>query len=345
MRASLYTTAILFTVIGCSAPAPPPAEPAPEPTAKPTAAPTAKPTAEPKAEPPKPVEPPSLADIRRPAPPKDLEAVAKALSEKKWQGALDALDAKKDAIVQAPVDVRVRARAMRGMAHVMLDDTKSAMTEYRKVMNYWQTAAKKLEQQIGKKDEEAFNKRLEAMNGCFAEALFVLAEEKRAKASAIELQPYDGPAEADKVKKHFDGKVAQWLRLREKAVDKAAKEYGKVESLKPAAPAAWLVASASRVAQMRSELHDALAANEAPEDWAKEAPKPAPAAADGGAPAPADSPAKAAFEQFNTSLKEALEPLATKTMEAFNKCDEVTPADAKDDLAAKYCKSWLEKNQ
>jgi len=317
-------------------------EAAPEPTAKPTAAPTAKPTAEPKVEPPKPVEPPTLADIKRPAAPQELEAAGKALAEKKWQGCIDALDAKKDVIVQAAIDIRVRALTMRGLAQVMLEDPKKAVIQYRKVLNYFGTAAKKLEGQIGKKDEAAFNKRLEAMNSSFAEALFYLAEEKRAKAAAIELAPYDGPAEAPKVKKHFDIKVAQWVRLRQRAVDRAAKEYGKLESLKPSPPAAWGVAAAGRVALMRAGFADALAANKAPEDWAKAAPAPAPTAADGGAPAPAENPGKLAFEQFKTSLDAALEPLMTQAREAFQKCDEQASADVKDDASAKYCKGWLE---
>lgn len=306
-----------------------------------------------------PMPPPSPADVARPAPPAELAAAHVAVTEQRWKKVLEELAAAKDAIRRGPIDLRIHAEVMEGLAHQMLGDEAKATASYRKALGSFAGASKKLQQQIGKQDDE----RITAMSFAFGEALFQLAEAKRVKVDAIELPPYDGDADPAKVKKYFESKVGFFVRQREKAIADAMKEYAKVEAVDPP-PEAWLVAVAARKAQMADDLHDTVEAMKAPPEWAQtSAPVPAavpaakappaksPAAPPTAPPAPAAGPAagekakqddtKQALEAFQSQRKATLDALAAKAKEAYVACEQ--RAAAKDTIFARYCMASLGK--
>jgi len=283
------------------------------------------------------------------APPQELEAAAMAAMQGRWQAVLDELQQKDHDIGRAPLDVRVRAHALEGLAHHMLGDDKNAERRYRQVLASLQRAEKKLERQIGKKDAAVFDARLAAMMESFAEALFFFGERARAKAAAIELAPYQGEPDAAAVKKHFERVVSSWLQRRQRAIARADKSYAQIEALDPA-PQAWLCAVASRKAQMLAELRDALRAHTPPASW-QAAPAPAstappPAAADVGVASeapPAESSTAAALKQYQMLHALLLASIAHDTDAALEACAASDACKERDGMFVRYCKSGMGK--
>jgi tetratricopeptide (TPR) repeat protein len=339
----------VVVAVACSSAAPPepPQAQAPGPVA-PQAPPAPGVAAQPAAEaaPPAPLPPPSIADVARPAPPAELAAAQAAIVEQHWKKVVDEIEAAKDAIRRGPLDLRVHADVMSALAHHMLGDEARATAGYRKAVGSFAGASKKLQQQLGKQDDA----RLAAMNFAFGEALFHLAEAKRAKVEAMEIAPYDGDADPVKVKRYFEKRVDLWVKQRQRGIDDAVKEYAKIEALEPA-PEVWLVAASARKAQMLSELHDALDAMKPPSEWAAaSAPAPAPATPPAGAPAststppatpPAENPAKLAHDEFETRRRALLDEVGAQAKEAYVACDAL--AAGKDSVFARYCMAWLGK--
>ena len=325
VQRTLYCIALSYC-FACSSSGPKPAdEPAATGTAAAAAAaaPGSKPaTAAPEAA--EDVKPPDFADIERPAVPAELTEVGKSVAEKNWQSVLDGLTAKKNEIMRAPLDVKVRAYAMEALAYAAGADDATAEVSYRKVLSTMDGADKKLEKEIGRK-AAGFDKRLEALTASYAEAMFFSGERAGRKALEMSVPGFDGLAEADKAKKHFDTTVKQWAMQREKAIARAAQHYEKISSLK-SPPPAWKVAAAGRIAQMHAEFVTAIESIPPPESWKQE------------------PTSQKAYEQYSASYKAALEPRLKAAKDAFQKCVQEASAAKRDDAFAKYCKGWLAKH-
>jgi TolA-binding protein len=357
-RQALRALVLPVALTACASSSPPPAmEEQPLPQAAPaeatgapaTAAPAAPQSSE-QAAPETALAPPSFVEVERPPLPAELASLEKAYAAKEWQTVLDELNAKKAEILRAPFDVGVRARALEGLAYAGGGDEDKAEQTYRIVISRLAGA----DQKVRQSRKEDVDKHLAALNAAIAEALFFGGERARSKAEALAPPSYDGQPEADQVKKHFALQVAGWLRTREQAIERATKEYQKIDALKPP-PTAWKVAAGARIAQMKGELVEALEALAPPQDWAtgsaaasepdvpagKAAPPP------GKAPAPPakppEDPRKKAFEQYQTAYQALLDPRKKAASEAFAKCHEEASSHEPDGAFAKYCKSRLAK--
>lgn len=326
VQRTLYCIALSYCFACASSSSKPAEEPAPiaAPASSATPAPGAKPATGSKETAAEEVKPPDFADIERPAVPAELTDVGKSVSEKNWQAVLDGLTAKKNEIMRAPLDVKVRAYAMEALAYAAGADDATAEVSYRKVLSTMDGADKKLEKEIGRK-AAGFDKRLESLTASYAEAMFFSGERAARKAMEMSVPGFDGLAEADKAKKHFDTNVKQWAMQREKAIARAAQHYEKISSLK-SPPAAWKVAGAGRIAQMHADFVAAIESIPPPDSWKQE------------------PTSQKAYEQYSASYKAALEPRLKAAKDAFQKCVQEASAQKRDDAFAKYCKAWLAKH-
>ncbi|MBI5535058.1 MAG: hypothetical protein HY898_20190 [Deltaproteobacteria bacterium] len=177
----------------------------------------------------------------------------------------------------ATYDVRVQAHGMLGRVYVNLKNKNSADGEYRKVKDLWanKTEVAKLLDEL-KDDPRRIGKALTSVG----EAYFFYAEEMRVKTvDPIKFPEYrevgqnfkDGKEleklgnenpeafnkemearkkESEKVKKHIDTKVKEWVDKKQKAIEAVENEYKKIFELQPAPPPRWVIASASRAGTM-----------------------------------------------------------------------------------------------
>lgn len=307
------------------------------------------------------MDPPAVGDVALGTPPAELAGPQMAAAKGEWSSVLERLEALKRDIQRGPVDVKVHAEVLAARAHLAAGEAPQATAAYRKAVNGFNGAAKKLNNQLTAMDKSSqYEVRLATMMQNFGEALFFLAEDKRAKLDAIVPPPYEGPANEAQVARHFDKKIDRFSKQWVQTMDKAMKEYLRVEALEPA-PKVWVVAAAARKAQMLEAHHDRLVGLQAPGGWASAAPAPAAGAAPAGAAAPAGSasaapsaaspsaaspsaappPEAAALKVFEARKAQAVEAARASTKEAFQACADA--AGGQDSVFARYCLAWLGK--
>jgi len=173
----------------------------------------------------------------------------------------------------ATYDVRVQAHAMLGRVYLNVKNRNNADTEYRKAKDLWANkgeVAKFLDE--AKDDPRRVGKALTAVG----EAYFYFAEEMRVKTvdplrfpeykelggegskrkmedmsqEEFQAEMEKRKKESEKVKKHIDTKVKEWVDKKQKAIDAVEAEYKKIFDLQPAPPPRWVIASASRAGTM-----------------------------------------------------------------------------------------------
>jgi tetratricopeptide (TPR) repeat protein len=173
----------------------------------------------------------------------------------------------------ASYDVRVQAHVMLGRVYVNLKNKNSADGEYKKAKDLWGDKAQvtKLIDEL-KDNPQKIGKALTAVG----EAYFFFAEQMRAKTvDPIKFPEYKElgsetskkkmedmtqeefqkeietrKKESEKVKKHIDTKVAEWVKKKQAAIESVEGEYKKIFDLQPAPPPRWVIASASRAGTM-----------------------------------------------------------------------------------------------
>jgi hypothetical protein len=358
LATSVLAAAVFLGSVGCSPPAPPP--PPPPPPAKPTPPP---PKPQPTAEKPKPKPKtlqPALADlatIARPAPPAGLEPVHALMAARKWQEARAALDEKIDEHRRkGTLDVKVQAYAMLGFALWQQGEAKDAERAYRRVISY----ANRPEKQIQKEttDTKEAEKRLVTTMHGIGEAVFFLAEKRRAKLATIPFPTYEGSGEPQDMEKWAKRKVKPWARRRQRATERARDEYLKLTELKPL-PGPWVVAAASRTGAMWADAAYQCLEGGMPETFRQEgnstipkggtpAPPAAPPAADAGAAEAGTAPAapetytwQALAAVYRATLADHCNPFVDRAKEAYGKCKEHGATHDPKGAVTKSCTEWL----
>ena len=153
---------------------------------------------------------------------------------------------------QASLDVRVQAHSLMGRAYVESKRARNAAPEYKKVVGLWKNpkgAASEI-MSIKGEDEGSKARRLGRALEAVGEAIFYFAEQKREKVDKVKFPAYKGPGDKEKVLKHINEKVADWIKKKKPLIEEASVEYKRIIDLQPAPPPRWVIAAGSRVGQM-----------------------------------------------------------------------------------------------
>jgi hypothetical protein len=235
---------------------------------------------------------------------------------------------------------------MLGRVYVNLKTKNSAETEYKKVKELWgnKTEVNKILEEL-KDDPRRIGKALTAVG----EAYFFFAEEMRVRTvDPIKFPEYkelgsEGSKkkmedmsqeefqkeietrkkESEKVKKHIDTKVKEWVDKKQKAIEAVENEYKKIFDLQPAPPPRWVIASASRAGTMWGSFVADFRRAPIPA-WMKK-----------------DDELRGTYYQ---SLDGASEPIKQRAKAAFADCLQRSVKFQYFDEYSRVCEEWLAKN-
>lgn len=144
------------------------------------------------------------------------------------------------AIVETRAEIELRARVRLARVLAAEGDARGAAAEYARVrangpkLGVWPV-----------KGKIARAARSEDTLDAIAEAFFMAAEEKRAEAERIELEPYRGKGDQKSVFAYLDGPAAKWIEKRRAAVEEAERVYVRVFGVEwpkqppPPPPGVW----------------------------------------------------------------------------------------------------------
>lgn len=326
------------TPAAAAMPAEPPLEVAATPAAEePAAAEASQPAApavaaapEPPPAPP-PAATPELAD--EPGAP-ELDAAAASMRAKKWVQARKQLDAALKALGPAGrVDAVLVGRALLGQACAELKDLKCAAKEYQEVAARYRAPATRQELDALGGDEAAKLGRTRRSLEAAGEALFFLAEQKRAEADKVRMPEYQGDGSSDSVKRFVTTKVADFVKKKRAAIEDSEKAYQQILGLQPVPPPRWVIAAAARVGVMQGRFAAEFRAAPIPNDWKKNGTVPG-----------SKVTYKEIREAYYATLDEASAPIVAQARAAFQVCKDMAQKYGIQDEHAAHCATWLEKS-
>ncbi len=238
----------------------------------------------------------------------------------------------------ASLDHQLQVLAMQAFADAMMGEPELALRGYRKVLAKWQPPAR-LAATLRRADPATGDARVTRAMDAFGEALFFLAERKREQVESVELPTREGSDSPADVEKFVGKQLKRWVEMRERRILAAAREYQRIDDIKPETPARWVVASHARQATMYAQTLQLLRELAAPDAWQEEGASPH-VGADG---QPLDWASVRAARQ--TQLAALQQPLFDKAEQAYQRCVDTAAAANVDDVVAKSCRSWLSANR
>lgn len=282
----------------------------------------------------------SVEEIPRLDPGAELAPIMKAFEGKLYFDGLAQLEEHEVAARrgQGSLDFQLQVYAMTGQAHAMMGEGDLAMRAYRKVLSKWQHP-KSLATKLQKAHPEDGEARTARALDAFGEALFFMAEQKRAKLEVIDF-PYnevgDKPAE---VKRFLDGPVKRWLRQRTVVTQAAAREYDRIDTITPGTPERWLSAAHARKGLMVAQTLELVRSFTAPVVWESEG------ASEhlGADKKPMSWPEIHAA--FARDLEAITQPLVEEAAKSYEACADTAKAAGIDNALVKSCRQWLAANR
>jgi hypothetical protein len=161
-----------------------------------------------------------------------------------------------------------------------------------------------------------------------AEGLFAAAEEKRQTAAHLMMPPYKGDGSYASVDAYLQNDLAPWMKQKRALVDEAEASYAKIEALKPAPPARWVVDASAKVAYLWGEYAAQYRTPALPTKWVD---------------VKTGDRYQSLRASFYRDVDRAAEPITARAAAAFQKChDDSVRLDYVDDLT-KSCERWLER--
>ena len=275
------------------------------------------------------------------------------VEQEKWNDARNQLRRSMRLIDRhAAYDVQVQAHAMLARIYVKLNRDRNAVREYRKVQNLWKNPKKaqaKVFEDAKDEPESARIRRLGKALTAVGEAMFFFAEQKREKTvDPIEFPEYKSAnykptkkklenmssyefqeemkkrkEQSEKVKKHINTKVKDWVEKKKKAIEEADKEYLKILKLEPTPPPRWVIAAGAAVGTMWAEFVKDFRRAPIPA-WMKE-----------------DDELRGVYYQ---NLDASSEPIKQRAKAAFKTCLGLSVKHQYFDKYSRTCEEWLAEN-
>ena len=252
-------------------------------------------------------------------------AVAAHYGEKKdWENVRKRLGATMRQIdAKASLDVRVQAHTLLGRAYANMN-SRQAGTQYGKVVALWKNpSAAVAEINKGEGDAGAKQRRVGRALEAVGEAIFYFAEQKKKKVDAVRFPAYKGVGTKEKVLKHIQTKVKDWIGKKRPLIGDASKEYKKIVDLQPVPPPRWVIAAGSRVGEMWGTFVDEFRAAPIPDSIKK------------------DYELRTAYYG---ALDDASEPQKQQAKSAFQICLGYSVKYQYWDQYSRACEEWLAKN-
>jgi tetratricopeptide (TPR) repeat protein len=186
-------------------------------------------------------------------------AVAQWYSEQRqYDGLITFLSRKKKLarIDGASIDLRIRAHAALGRAKVARGKPKAAEAEYEKVLSFWADPRRGVREILGAEPSEASDSpatqiRLAETLSALGEALYSLAEIERQRTVRATVLRYSGPRTPEGIKESWKPLKQDIDRIR-----RVTEAYKRVVDLQPVPAPRWVIAAASRVGDLWSNLSD-----------------------------------------------------------------------------------------
>lgn len=191
-----------------------------------------------------------------------VEREEHALAKKRFQDLMPTIDR------SGTIDVRIQAHALLGRTLAKLGKAKEAAAEHARVRELFRDPAKVI-QEIQRDPDERTDRRIGKALTAVGEAMVFAAEEKAKAADAMKPPAYRGAASREEILHHMGNAVVPWIAARRAAVAEAERAFVEVAGIPPLPPPKWVLASAGRVAEMRSRLAEAIASLPAPAGWGK----------------------------------------------------------------------------
>lgn len=220
----------------------------------------------------------------------------------------------------ATLDIRLQAHALAGRAYKNMKTDPAAEREYRQVIGLWSDPAKAVEsiEKAGGGPREV-GRALESVG----EALFYVAEKKKAKVDAYEFPKYNGPKDAAGINKHISTKVKDWYTKKRDMIADASGDYKKIVDLQPVPPPRWAIAAGSQVGQMWGKFVADFRSAPIPKAWE------------------ADYEIRTAYYG---ALDDASEPFKTQAKSAYVLCLDYSVKYQYFDQFSRTCEEWLANN-
>ncbi len=220
----------------------------------------------------------------------------------------------------ATLDVRLQAHALAGRAYQNMKTDPAADREYKQVIALWADPAKAAEsiEKAGGGPRE-LGRALESVG----EALFYMAEKKKAKVDAYEFPKYNGPKDAAGINKHIGTKVKDWYTKKRDMIADASGDYKKIVDMQPVPPPRWAIAAGSQVGQMWGKFVADFRSAPIPKAWES------------------DYEIRTAYYG---SLDDASEPFKTQAKSAYMLCLDYSVKYQYFDKFSRTCEEWLANN-
>ena len=185
----------------------------------------------------------------------------------------------------------------------------------------------------GDEPQSQKERRLGRVLTAVGESYFFFAEEKKALVDKIVFPEYKGSGEKEEVAKFVNTKVMDWQKKKRAAVEEADKEYQKILGLQPVPPPRWVIASGSRVGQMKGKFVAEFRAAPIPNEWKKNGPSPF-----------GDLLWEEIRGAYYGKLDEVSEPDKQAAKAAYKVCLDLSVKHQYFDEFSRSCEQWLSKN-
>lgn len=291
------------------------------------AAPAASPSDSPKAEP----AAPAFPDLAESPGALELEPGAELVRKEQWVAAQVRLNKLFPVFdTSGPVDAVLAAHVLYGRSCAKMKDTSCADREHNRAISLWNApgTAAALQGDTSPAGRERLTRALSAIG----EALYYVAEQKRAELNKIYAPVYKGESTREGVTQFVQIKVADWVKQKTALVEETETAYAKIFDLKPSPLPRWSVAAAARSAVSWGRFAAELRAAPIPEEWKSEKKI-----------AGSELTGAELRKFYYESLDRAAEPLKTRARTAFERCRDTSDQTQHRDEYSRTCVSWLEK--
>lgn len=172
-----------------------------------------------------------------------------------------------------PLDLQIRAHALRGRAAAKMGDAEAARVEYAKVHVLWGNpllASQRIRAAWARDDEATVARREARAVMALSEALFEEAEAHRAATTLpLAFPVYAGNPVAADLMRHIETRVKPWYERKIHAIHDARRRYDEIADAAQVPSPIWVVRSNARVAQMWTSFADELSRAVSPPAWLK----------------------------------------------------------------------------